>query len=530
MEMQLTEQLILAAYDVSDKIQKIKEASLNYRRGAKQGFNFFKAMVNDKTHYEKYHTSFIGYLLNPTESHDCESFFLENFLNIEPIQNYLNGKQIEKTRFDRTTLDNVKVRIERNIPTNGRKIDLTVESQKDWILFVENKVRNDEGGDQLQDYYNFSKSFGYARIGIFLTPTGRKPESITDTDKKEIISLSYKNDIIPWIQKCIDGLISYLNIVSILKQYIDIVNKDVINRLEDKKMEPILNYLNQNKKLAKILIANKPDLLNALDAFAKSVRKNFFIQLRQKVKDTFNEKLTELEIIDFDENDRLLCKYKTINFYFEIDDWEEPNNGSWWGIKDMSIKGIECGLEGKNWEGVIFNGMNDYYNLDKGSSIIIDAMTNTESSNKLIYEIIDSIITRIKETVLFTMKMKYFQENSGFRNTFFVKLKKSLINKLSSGLGDLKLISDFQMDFSVWEYKSSQFKMLIEKENPAGDDGGYGSWWGIQKMDGTGFPCGLKYDGWWEPIYFNDINDFENFLLGSEALLDLETMKSFLIS
>jgi len=44
----------------------------------KENFNFFTALVNGKNtkeHIEKYHSNFIGYLLNPKENHDFGSFF-----------------------------------------------------------------------------------------------------------------------------------------------------------------------------------------------------------------------------------------------------------------------------------------------------------------------------------------------------------------------------------------------------------------------------------------------------------------------
>ncbi len=50
-----------------------KERSKN-----KENFNFFTALVNGKNtkeHIEKYHSNFIGYLLNPKENHDFGSFF-----------------------------------------------------------------------------------------------------------------------------------------------------------------------------------------------------------------------------------------------------------------------------------------------------------------------------------------------------------------------------------------------------------------------------------------------------------------------
>ena len=76
--------IISVAVGFSNKIKEVKDAGYNFRKGSKQNFNFFSAIVtsnDEKEHLEKYHSNFIGYLLNPKASHDCESLFLKSFFD-----------------------------------------------------------------------------------------------------------------------------------------------------------------------------------------------------------------------------------------------------------------------------------------------------------------------------------------------------------------------------------------------------------------------------------------------------------------
>lgn len=80
MEINPKVELINTACEVLSKMDELRLVQKNIRRGSRQGFNFFYALINDKVHLEKYHTSFLSYLLCPEESHDCEGiFFLCNF-------------------------------------------------------------------------------------------------------------------------------------------------------------------------------------------------------------------------------------------------------------------------------------------------------------------------------------------------------------------------------------------------------------------------------------------------------------------
>ena len=78
------------------EIERIKKAIYKRKKDSKENFNFFHALVTDeKVHLEKYHTNFIAYLLNPKQSHDCDTLFLENFLKLIGKDHEINKKHYD---------------------------------------------------------------------------------------------------------------------------------------------------------------------------------------------------------------------------------------------------------------------------------------------------------------------------------------------------------------------------------------------------------------------------------------------------
>jgi flagellar biosynthesis chaperone FliJ len=404
--------MISVAFDFSNNIKKIKEANSNFRKGSKQNFNFFSAIVSgkySKEHHEKYHSNFIAYLLDPKATHDCESIFLKAFLEkIEEIKNKSEEIVAEKsdkkfTGFEEDEKQLLQISVEREKLVNGN-IDIAIESKNKWLIFIENKIEHFEAPHQVKDYCDWAEDHYNEWLGVFLTKNGSSPPSIKDyVHKNKVICLSYREDIINWLKSCCtnEKLIYYPHIISALMQYINVIKKN-LNIMDNKELEESQKYLKDNNSAAAQLAENISDLKQVLDEYIKIVRSNFLMDLKEKVVESLNNILRA--------NKDLECSYENIAFKIKIlqsyPDTDEGGRGLWWGIyplegSDFISLNSDLKLKKDFWEPVSFGDVKDdfYRDTDKGSALIIKSLDDINLKEKIITEITEKIVKKIAELI-----------------------------------------------------------------------------------------------------------------------------------
>lgn len=411
--------ILSVAVDFSNAIRKIKEANSNFRKGSKQDFNFFSAIVSGKhsqEHYEKYHSNFIAYLLNPKETHNCDSIFLKLFL--EEIKKKSDERDIDKSDknfagFEEDEKQLLQVSIEREKLVNGN-IDIAIESKNKWIIFIENKIESFEATNQVKDYCDWAENNNKEWLGIFLTKDGDPPNSMKDhKHKNKVICLSYKKDIISWLENCCTNkkLIYYPHIISALIQYINIINKN-LNIMDSTVIAESKNFMRNHKKDAAQLAEHFSDLKQGLDAYIAEVRADFLKELKDKLE----KRLTGEGIENIDLNCNYVGVKFDITFTQEYPSFDEGGGrGLCWGFhpavysnhdyfKSEFPKGHSC------WESLSFKVMDDsgreividdYFdpNTDKGSALIIKSLENSTLREEMISEIIKRIVGKTKKIV-----------------------------------------------------------------------------------------------------------------------------------
>lgn len=141
----------------------------------------------------------IACLLDANGSHGQQGKFLDAFLK----------RLFEKKRPDRVAeLSGKRPQVKREDPTHhNRRIDITVDFER-FEIGIENKPWTHESNDQLGDYYSHlkDKPENEEFCLVFITPDGRKPETIPNSDdliqKGELYCLAYRSDILEWLEKC----------------------------------------------------------------------------------------------------------------------------------------------------------------------------------------------------------------------------------------------------------------------------------------------------------------------------------------
>lgn len=217
-------------------------------------FNMFRILgVN---HYENTHSAILAEFLNPKGSHGLKHHFLESFIkNVNSEDNYLV--------FDYT---NTTVRTE--AVTKYGRIDILIEDKKGHSIIIENKVYADDQWEQLKRYNDFAiNKYGTKNYKIFyltLNGTDASKHSGSGVDYKPI---SYKINIIQWLEECVkissrfplvrETINQYINsLKQLTNQDMDTVNKNEIVDLVTKSPE--------NLKSAMTIISNELKIKQAV--------------------------------------------------------------------------------------------------------------------------------------------------------------------------------------------------------------------------------------------------------------------------
>lgn len=181
-------------------------------------FNVFEALWVDRR--EIYHSRFLAYLLDPQQSHDQGTVFLEAF-----IQAVSRKMHIGETVRWVESLDcgACRVTAEQHAEEAGR-IDLVIEFPCGTRIAIENKVDHFEGDRQLPRYREWLDKRSVKRgqqVLVFLTPDGRN--SVDDCG--EYVRLSYRDladTLATASSECSPAAVPLL---SVLQQYIQLCRR-----------------------------------------------------------------------------------------------------------------------------------------------------------------------------------------------------------------------------------------------------------------------------------------------------------------
>ena len=116
------------------------------------------------------HSNFLGWLLDPEESHNLENEFLKGF-----VQEGINKNKYTEITVDIDLIDSVKIERE------YEDIDLLIESHN-VVFCIENKIFSNEHSDQLKKYKKIvQKEFpNKEKVFIYLTPSGKPSQQETE--------------------------------------------------------------------------------------------------------------------------------------------------------------------------------------------------------------------------------------------------------------------------------------------------------------------------------------------------------------
>lgn len=209
---------------VNEDKQRRAEA---FRRG--ECYNVFNVLGVDNM--ELSHSAFLAALLDPDGSHGMQDAFLKAF--IDTIAHSGTKPELDTAH--------AKVYTEYNIgnitETTGGRIDILITDHSETgsgkdsghAIIIENKIWATDQPNQLVRYHNFAHETYDKSTLLYLTPDGDEPSKQSrgglNVQDGGYQCISYRSDIIGWLQKCAQLAFDKPRVRETINQYIDLIQQ-----------------------------------------------------------------------------------------------------------------------------------------------------------------------------------------------------------------------------------------------------------------------------------------------------------------
>ncbi|MBL4586422.1 MAG: PD-(D/E)XK nuclease family protein [Flavobacteriales bacterium] len=266
----------------------------------------------------------------------------------------------------------------RNGKTEGGLADIVINHPRNSIC-IENKIYAKDQEKQLIRYHNYYVNGGKGGLLLYLTLYGNDASSlsthsespkISRTKNKDYFTISYKKDILSWLQKCQSESIDVPTVREAIGQYIYLIKKltgQGMGTIEKKESINLIAKLGNSSQGQDDLIAIK----RAFDVFLEDVEKKLFI-LKGKIELVgMTRKSTEI----WSGKDQV-NKLNSVLFI--------PLNR----LPEGSEKDLKIRLSPKGWTVELWNGWSKDSKKEKDIKVIEDYEYPIEKIAKEVIEII----------------------------------------------------------------------------------------------------------------------------------------------
>ena len=280
------------------------------KRKRGENFNIFK-VLGLSTSEVRLHSAFLAELLNPNGDHGLGDRFLKSF-----IDNVI-GKRCNFP-FE---CNSAKVYVEYfigNITSDnkeGGRIDLLLRDKNMQTIIIENKIYADDQPWQMYRYNTYaSKTEGMLNeqyVLLYLTLQGSSPSDYsTGTEKFDYFCISYREDILRWLECCVGIAALYPSIRETIRQYI-------IN------IKNVLSIMDTNNNQEFLSILTSKDNINTTINILEHGR-----EIQSKIREEFAKQIETIS--------------SEFGFKCTIDEGiMTANNNSWIRITDETYPGID---------------------------------------------------------------------------------------------------------------------------------------------------------------------------------------------
>lgn len=258
------------------------------------------------------HSAFLAEFLRTDGSHGLREKGLQLFLT-KLKENHPDELKELSCYFN--DIKNCTVDVEYNIGkispdyVNGGRIDILIRGKSKAII-IENKIYARDQYKQLIRYNNYAnQTFGEDNYKIlYLTLSGEEASS-DSADGVEYTSISYKSDIVSWLESVLPLSFDKPYVREVLPQYISLIKQLTETRMEN---EDLLKYTNESKEsiYSSLLIS-----ANIKDIQKRALVKVVFPTIEEMLKELKENRYPSMEFcLDYGK-DRPVAK----NYTFDID-------------------------------------------------------------------------------------------------------------------------------------------------------------------------------------------------------------------
>ena len=213
-------------------------------------FNMFQ--VCGVNHYENTHSAIIAEFLDPNGTHGLKSKLLECF--IETL-----GERVTIKSFN---CEKAQVRTEHS--TEEGRIDILITDDQNKAIIIENKIYAADQLEQLKRYDSYAqKTYKYSYQILYLTLWGDEA-SEQSGENVPYSQVSYKADIICWLEKCVALASRFPMVRETIIQYVNHLKQLTGQDMNTKNKEEITKVLSENFRAAYEIYQNYPGVYDYL--------------------------------------------------------------------------------------------------------------------------------------------------------------------------------------------------------------------------------------------------------------------------
>ena len=231
-----------------------------------------------KGNEEMMHSSVIASLLDTRGSHGQKCRFLELFFGCLPEQFKSFDPSDARTACERY--------IGQKTEDSGGRVDICIENSSGQMIVIENKIFAGDQEHQILRYVEFLRGRPLNRDGVefpvlYLTPDGHSPsDDSTQADGMQCkcgvdyVCISYKDVIVPWLDKCINEMQEKPHLKEHLTTYRDIIKKKVLGMDRKKDIINIIERTEKNIKAAREISGQLDEIkIDAVTTFWRTINK-----------------------------------------------------------------------------------------------------------------------------------------------------------------------------------------------------------------------------------------------------------------
>ncbi len=214
-----------------------------------ENYNIFRVLRMETAEMET-HSAFLASLLNPDGDHGMKNAFLKSFISF-----------IAKTGCADLNLVTERCTVQVEHFTGDGRIDILIADNLDHkAIVIENKIYASDQDAQMKRYYDYATMNyvgGFRLLYLTLDEHDPSDDSLKGLSNTDFYCISYRNDILPWLEQCARIAYDKPLVRETINQYISLIKSLTgMNSQNDIKQEVINMMATKENFQTAALVAN----------------------------------------------------------------------------------------------------------------------------------------------------------------------------------------------------------------------------------------------------------------------------------